>query len=566
MQKRVFVVGILFGVAAVTLVGRLFFWQVIKARELSASARLQYEGGSRIHASRGSIKASDGTWLAASVESWLVYVAKNEMEDSPEEVAETLSAVLYTEEERENKKIEIENILSDTDSVWVPIKHKVSTDVKKNIEAMGVDGVGFEREEDRFYPEASSSAHLVGFVGKDDEGMDKGYFGLEGYYDLTLTGNPGFLQGEFDASGAPIAFGEVKEVTASNGVDLITHIDKRVQFLVEEKLKNGLEAYGASSGMVIVMDPGDGGIMAAASFPSFDPKNYFEYGDEFFRNPIVSDAFEPGSVFKPIVMASALDIGAVEPDTVCDVCGGPVKVDKYTIETWDKKYYPDSTMTDVIVHSDNVGMTFVGQRLGAEKLYDYLVAFGFGEVTGIDLQGESRAKIREKKDWSYVDVATATFGQGIAVTPIQLIKAFSVIANDGVAVSPQVVDKIAISGWERDVEPEIGGQVISKEAADEITKMMVYAAEKGEAKWTAVKGFGVAGKTGTAQIPIAGHYDDEKTIASFVGFAPYDRPKFVMLVSLREPQSSQWASETAAPLWYSIANELFPYFSIQPKY
>jgi cell division protein FtsI/penicillin-binding protein 2 len=222
-------------------------------------------------------------------------------------------------------------------------------------------------------------------------------------------------------------------------------------------------------------------------------------------------------------------------------------------------------MIDVIVHSDNVGMSFVAQKLGAESLFDYLNSFGIGKATEIDLQGEASPKLREKGTWNIVDLATAGFGQGVAVTPIQMISAASAIANDGVLVKPQVVDKLKGPGWEEDIKPETLRRVISKESADEITAMMLEAAKNGEAKWTHLRGFKVAGKTGTAQIPISGHYDSEKTIASFVGFVPADEPKFVMLVTLKEPSSSPWASETAAPLWYSIAKDLFPYFGIQPE-
>jgi len=264
-------------------------------------------------------------------------------------------------------------------------------------------------------------------------------------------------------------------------------------------------------------------------------------------------------------MAAALDAGVVEPDTKCDICDGALKVDKYFIETWNKKYYPESTMTDVIVHSDNVGMSFVSQKMGYDLMYDYLEKFGIGSLTGIDLQGESSVQLRKKGTWNIVDLVTSSFGQGIATTPIQMLRASSVVANKGVMVTPKVVKAIELDGWQQDVKNEEKVRVISKEASEKMTSIMVESARHGEAQWTNLKGFSVAGKTGTAQIPIAGHYDAEKTIASFVGFAPANNPKFIMLVTLKEPQSSQWASETAAPLWYSIARDLFIFFGIQPE-
>ncbi|MFV1917761.1 MAG: peptidoglycan D,D-transpeptidase FtsI family protein, partial [Patescibacteria group bacterium] len=302
-----------------------------------------------------------------------------------------------------------------------------------------------------------------------------------------------------------------------------------------------------------------------ASFPAFDQGKYRKYTDELFKNPATSSSFEPGSIFKILVMAAALDSGVVEPDTKCEVCAGALKVDKYYIDTWDGTYRPDSTMVDVIVNSDNVGMAFVAQKLGVDTFYEYMDNFGIGKLSNVDLQGEFTPKLRDKDTWNIVDLSVAGFGQGIAITPIQFIKAVTAIANKGVLVSPYVVDKIIGDGWIEEIKHTKGKVVISERTASEVTAMMVEAAKNGEAKWTHMRGFKVAGKTGTAQIPIEGHYDKEKTIASFVGFAPADEPKFLMLVTLKEPSSSPWASETAAPLWYSIAKDLFLYFGIQPE-
>ena len=569
MNTRLKIVTLVFLIAFLALAAKLFFWQIIKSKDLASAARAQYQSGKLLSAPRGNILAKDGTWLAARGEAFRVYAEIPHLSDSPKKIAEAL-APLFVEDptDRASLLVEIdrlEGLLSKKEVVWVGLKQKVSTAVKKNIEALEINGIGFEIQEDRVYPEASTAAHLLGFVGKNEEGGDLGYFGLEGHYNLSLSGKPGFEALEKDAVGVPILLGDSSEITAIGGVDLLTHIDKTVQRSLEKRLLEGINKYGASGGTGIVMNPKTGAILAMSSYPAYDPKTYYDFGDSFFKNPAVSDSFEPGSVFKVLIMAAALDAKVVEPDTKCDICSGPLKVDKYTIETWNKEYRPDSTMVDVIVHSDNVGMAFVGARLGADTLYDYLDRFGIGSLTGIDLQGEASPPLRERGTWNIVDLSTTSFGQGVAVTPIQMIKAVSAIANGGRVVRPQVVDKLLGESWEEDIKPEIGERVISEETAKEITAMMVLAAKEGEAKWTHLKGFSVAGKTGTAQIPIAGHYDEEKTIASFIGFAPSVNPKFIMLVTLREPQTSPWASETAAPLWYSIARELFPYFSIQPE-
>ncbi len=569
LQAKIKFLSFVFFVCLIALVVRLGYWQVVRGRDLSESARSQHKSSEVLTAPRGNIKAPDGSFWALRGESWQVFANPREVTDSSKSVAEKLAPFLVEDlddrEELLNLIDKIRENLERRDLYWIALGRDIDGDKKKNIEALKIHGIGFEPHDARFYPEASVAAQLLGFVGKDSEGGDVGYFGIEGYYNLALSGKAGFRGGEVDAAGAPIISGKGRDVSAVDGVDLVTSIDKRIQLTVSEKLKEGIEKYGARAGTVIVMEPSTGKIMAMESSPSYDPRSYQKFGDLLFKNPAISDSFEPGSIFKVLVMAAGLDAGVIEPDTKCDICAGPLKVDKYTIETWNREYREDSSMVDVIVHSDNVGMAFVGQKLGSDRLYDYLDKFGIGKLTGIDLQGEAAPAIRKKGTWNIVDLATATFGQGIATTPIGMIRAVSAIANDGILTTPKIVEEIEGDGWSEGVKTPPGVRVISAEAADKITAMMGEAASHGESKWTDLKGFKVAGKTGTAQIPIAGHYDAEKTNASFVGFAPYDKPKFVMIVILSEPQSSQWASETAAPLWYSIAKDLFPYLGIQPE-
>ncbi len=566
---RINIISIFFGLAFVAIISRLFFWQVLKASELSESGKNQQNNQRLLYAHRGNILASDNTWLASSVDAWVLFAEPDHLKETPRVIANKLAPLLVTDSEDKqmilDEAMRLEGLLQKKELQWVALKNKVNTENKKNIDALNIYGLGFDKTEARSYPEASSAAQLLGFVGRDDKGNDQGYFGLEGYYDLSLTGKPGLLSRESDARGVPLVFGNSRESLAIRGIDLVTHIDKFVQMTVEKELQKGIEHYGAVSGNVIILDPYTGGIIASASYPSYDPGKYSSFGDQLFRDPTIAEVFEPGSIFKPLVMAAGLDAGVIQPDSLCEICDKPLKVDKYEIETWDHKYHPDETMTDVIVNSDNVGMSFVGQKLGQEKLFDYLKNYGFSQKTGIDLQGEVASQLRPRGTWSEVDTATTTFGQGIAVTPMQMIKAVAIIANGGREVAPRVVGKIQRDDWYEEIKPQLGKQVISAKASDQITTMMLAAVKKGEAKWAAPKGFEIAGKTGTAQIPVSGHYDATKTIASFVGFAPARHPRFVMLVTLKEPQTSQWGSETAAPLWFNIAREIFPYLGIQPE-
>ena len=560
MVVKIRVLIAVFAILFLGLTVRLFYWQVVKGSELSRAAQSQYSTSKITSAPRGNIIARDGSYWVIRTGAWRLIANANLLKNSPNSIADKLIPLL-----KDADFARLTDLLSRKGS-WIPLATKVDNEVKKNIEAMSIPGISFEPEEASYYPEASSAAQLLGFVGKDENGTDLGYFGLEGYYNLPLSGKPGFIGRQEDVRGVPILLDGGHEITAVNGVDLVTSIDKRIQILLEQKLSDGIEKYGAIGGSAIIMDPFTGNVIAMAASPSFDPMEYNKYNDSLFKNPLISNSFEPGSIFKVLIMASGLDAGVVTPDTVCDICDGPLSLDKYQIKTWNNKYHAESTMTDVIVNSDNVGMAFVGQKLGADNLYDYLDKFGIGKPTGVDLQGESSPRMRKRGTWNVVDVATASFGQGIAVTGIQMIRAVSVIANGGYLVSPKVVTEIRGKEWNETVKLEDPKRIISEKSAAEMAQMMVAAASSGESKWTKVKGFTVAGKTGTAQIPVAGHYDPTNTNHSYIGFTPVGKPKFIMLVTLQSPTSSPWASETAAPLWYLIAKDLFPYFGVQPDH
>jgi len=569
MDKRIAFVKILFIVGFAIVLVRLFYWQVVKSSELSVEARNQYNSGNIIKSLRGEILSSDKSWLVARSDVWKVYASIPSLDMETGKLADKLAPYFVEPIESEadekdllNESARLKKVLN-RGGIWVLLQDRISDDTRKRIEALSLSGIEFEQEGGRIYPEASSAAHLLGFLGQDAEGNNLGYFGLEGYYDTSLSGREGYSYYEKDASGLPILLGQNRQISAIHGVNLLTGIDKTIQLRLNSKLQDGMSKYGAQEVTGIILEPRTGKILAMSSFPSYDPSKYYNFDDSLFKDPAISSSFEPGSIFKVIVMAAGLDSGVIKPDTKCDICSGKLVIGEYSVRTWNNEYRPNSTMVDVIVNSDNVGMSFVGRKLGEGRLRDYLEKFGIGQKTGIDLQGEMTPKLRDK--WSEIDVATASFGQGIAVTPIQMINAVGAIANNGIIVKPHIVEKIVGDNWEEDVKTDSGERVISEKAAREVTAMMVEAAKNGEAKWTYQKGLKVAGKTGTAQIPIEGHYDEEKTIASFIGFAPYDNPRFLMLITLKEPSTSPWASETAAPLWYSMARDLYVYMGLQPE-
>lgn len=552
---------IVFGCIAIlysVIVTRLFYWQIIRGRELRIEAMSQYFAQFILPAQRGQILASDGKPLVMNQPAYLAYAQPRLISDKDQFIRD-VSAQLHIDPS------DISESMKDPSRVWMPLQHRVDKTVVDELKTRNIKGLGFEKEPKRYYPEASVAAQLFGFVGYDSEGRDKGYFGLEGYYDRELRGKDGTLQLEKDVRGAPILIADSERIEPENGRSLELWVDRTVQRLVDMRLTQGIVKYGAKAGSIIVLDPTTGGVLATSSFPSYDPSSYTTFDKELYQNPVVAASYEPGSTFKSLIMSAALNEKLVTPETTMDEKGS-VAIGEYAIKTWNEQYHGTISMTQVLEYSSNVGMVFVGRKLGKDLLIRYIKDFGFGEATLIDLDGEASPALREQSAWSEVDLATTSFGQGIAVTPIQMVRAVGALANDGWLMEPRVVAAIVDGeGKRHEIKPKRLRQVVSSATSRVISEMMIAAVDNGEAKWAKPKGYRIAGKTGTAQIPVAGHYDKDKTIASFVGFAPADKPKFVMLVTLREPTSSPWGSETAAPLFFTIARDLFAYYNIPPQ-
>ena len=542
----------------VMVVMRLFYWQIIKSDELSQKAAAQHFIEFDLPATRGEILDGKESAFVLNQPAYLIYAEPRVIKNIPQFVGK-VAPLLGLD------PVQLTADLSSPNRVWVPLAHQVEMKKTAELKALGELGLGFEKEPKRFYPEASSAAHLLGFVGSDVNGQDHGYFGLEGFYDRQLSGVSGSIRLEKDAHGAPILIGEDERIPPQDGRTLILSVEKPVQQIVERKLAEGIRKYGAKAGTVVVMEPSTGSILASASYPSYDQRAYEQYDKVLYTNPAVASTYEPGSTFKTLIMAAALNEKLITPQTIMDETG-PVVVGPNSIRTWNNEYHGKITMTQVLEYSSNVGMVDIARRLGKDKMLSYIRKFGFGKPTNIDLEEEASPELRPDNQWQEIDELTASFGQGIAVTPIQMVRAVAALANGGKLMEPHMVQRIKdAKGKIINIKPKMVTQVISPSAASIITEMMIQAVDNGEAKWAKPKGYRIAGKTGTAQIPIAGHYDATKTIASFVGFAPADQPAFVMLVTLTEPTSSPWGSETAAPLFFAIARELFTYWGISPQ-
>ncbi|MGE5042313.1 MAG: peptidoglycan D,D-transpeptidase FtsI family protein [Candidatus Levyibacteriota bacterium] len=538
------------------VVFKLFYWQIVMAESLKQAQVNQSSDQLTLSAIRGDILASDRFPLATNKISYLLY-ANPKVVDDKDNYAKLLAPILDVDEASISAQLS-KNLF------WVRLAQKLPDDKKQQVEKLNLSGLGFEVQTDRFYPEASMAAQLVGFLGKDTQGNDHGYFGLEGYYNGQLAGRNGRLYVVKDALGNPVV-NDIREEKKIDGRTLVLGVDRTMQYIADKRIREGVTKYEAEGGSIIIMDSKTGMLLASSSVPNFDPQHYYDFDGGSFKNPIISNLYEPGSTFKVLVMSAALDLKKVTPTTRCTICSGPVPVDGYNIETWDNKYFPNETMTEVIQHSDNTGMVFVGRQLGKDNLLSYIRNFGIGEPTGVDLQGEGTGTLRDT--WSDVDLATATFGQGISVTPLQLITAVNAIADGGNLMKPYVVKQIITEdGRKIDVQPTLEHRVIKESTAKLMTWIMVNAVEKGEAKWTKLPHYSIAGKTGTAQIPVAGHYDPKETIASFVGFFPADDPKITMLVLVHRPKTSIYGAETAAPIFFAVAKDIINYLGIPPSY
>lgn len=544
---------------------RLFYWQIIRGPKLASLANRQHQDVVILNSSRGDIFDSNNNLLAGTQILYHLYAYKPQFNKDLSFYPHALAEILTTHSasssalQRENEALETQNFLSSRlsmDSNWISLKHYLTRQQKEAIQKLDLVGLGFEEEPIRFYPEASISAHVLGFVGDDLAGQPQGYFGLEGFYDRQLRGREGRILAEKDALGNPILIGRFNLLKNISGRSIVTTIDKNKQYLVERCLLEGIDRYQAKAGNVILMETASGKILAMASLPNYDPSHFQDFAKSSYRNPNVADLFEPGSIFKILVMAAGINEGLIDQNTVCDDCAGPLNIGQFTIKTWNEEYHPNATMTDILVHSDNVGMVFVAKKLGADKFTEYLKSFGLGSISNIQLQEETTGNIKNAKDLKEIDLATQSFGQGIAITPIQMVAAANTIANNGIYTSPTIVDHLITDGKSIPTNIASPRRVLNPQTAQMVRQMMADAVNLGEAKWAKPKDMTVAGKTGTAQIPIQGHYDPAKTIASFIGFYPAKNPKYTMLVSLTEPQTSPWGSETAAPLWFNIASKI----------
>ncbi len=448
--------------------------------------------------------------------------------------------------------------LSRKDDRYELLKKDLTTQEFEEIKSFNLPGIFLNPVLKRYYPEAEFFGHLTGFT-RIIDGKQRGQYGLEEFFDKDLTGTAGRQVKKL--SSFPIYFTDKK---AKPGVDIVLTIDRSLQFFVCNLLERAIKDYKADSGSIILLSPKTGAILALANYPYFDPNKYFQVEDlSIFKNSTISDSFEPGSIFKIITMAGGLDSNKVTPTSLFTDAGF-VKIDGETIHNVDDENFGIVTMREIMEESINTGAVYVADLLGRESFRNYLKKFGFGSLTGIELTGEVSGDINNLEREQPIYLATASFGQGVSVTPLQMVTAVGAIANSGQLMKPFIVDEI-IDGdkiIKKDIKPI--RNVISPSAAAMISNIMVSVVDNGYGSRARVPGYLVAGKTGTAQVPESeGGYSDE-VVHSFVGFAPATNPVFAALVKIDNPKEERFAATTAATVFGDLAEFVLKYYNIPP--
>jgi len=572
---RLTLTWVFFVVLGCAVVARLFMLMVLQHGFYEAISTGSREVYSKLFPKRGAIYIQDSRTkeeypAAINRDMFLLYFDTREIKDdaTASTTVNKLAEIFSYDEEKKSKVFVQLNKRTDP---YEQIEKKIDEKVMEQLKSLNLSGIGFVRKATRFYPEENLTAGLTGFVGQDDAGSDVGRYGLEGFWQNDLAGNGGFASGSKSATGGWIPTGGLSFKPASDGADILLTIDRTLQYKACERLRQGMVEYKAESASLVIMEPKTGAVLAMCSLPDYNPNNYGQINSaDLFNNSAIFKAYEPGSIFKSIVMGFGINEGLVVPNTFFYDSGSRNGLCSKPIKNANDKIYENQTMTGVLENSINTGMVYVAELLGRNRLIKYIQDFGFGVKTGIEIDtevaGDLSALISKKKS-DKIDcyAATASFGQGIMVTPIQMISGFSALINGGHLMKPFLVQEVRHSdGTVEKIKPREIKQVISSRASQLVSGMLVSVVEKGHSMNVRIPGYYLGGKTGTAQIAGPGGYTME-TNQSFVGFGPADDPKFAILVKFEKPQRA-WADSTAAPVFKDIAEFALKYYQIPPSY
>jgi cell division protein FtsI (penicillin-binding protein 3) len=554
LRTRVLVLAGVLALAFVGVVGRLGWLQVVRQADLAALAERQYSRTVVLQAQRGPIVDRHGKALATSSPAESLFAQPRAVGD-PVRVAARLAPLIDVPE------AELHGALTSGKSfVW--LRRRLPPAIAASVRALREPGLGLLPEPLRLYPNRELAAHVVGF-----EGVDGGLEGIERAMDDTLSGTPGKAVVGRDALGREVVTETVLRPSAPGHGVMLT-IDRTIQYLAEREIDAAFRRTRARAAIAVVLEPRTGDVLALAVRPTFNPNTFLDVPSrDHWRNRAVTDPFEPGSTFKVILAAAALQERVVQPDDRIWAENGRITIARTTIHDWKK--YGWLTFGEVLQKSSNVGSIKVGLALGRERYYRYMTAFGFGAPTGVGLAGESRGQLREPERWSGLSLPTMSIGQEVSVTALQMVAAFAAIANGGTLMRPRLVRSVfdAEGRETRRFAPQAVRQVISPETARTLTRLMTQVVAEGTGHKAAIPGYEVAGKTGTAQKldPATRRYSRKPGVLSFVGFAPADQPRFAMLVMLDEPTNERWGSEAAAPIFSAVGAEVLRYLEVPPR-
>jgi len=555
LKIRIVIILSVFLVFFVALISRAFQLQVLSGQKLKSLAHRQHTTVLQLQPERGVIFDRNGEKLAISIMANSVCADPSKIAD-PAKVSGQVAEILNLDNQTVFKKIS-----SPKNFCW--LARRISPQQADSVEKADIEGIFLVKEPKRFYPNGELAAHLLGFVGLDASGLE----GLEKKYDESLKGKPEKLAWARDAKGKKLFLRvEKSETKKDENENLVLTIDNRIQYLVETQLKEAVLDKGAKGGVAIVMDPQTGEILALANQVGFNPNNIEGLTPEKWRNRAIADNFDPGSTFKPFLVAGALEEKIIKESDKFFCENGNYKVANRVIHEAQKKRHGVLAVPEILKYSSNIGAAKIAQKMGKEKFYDYIQKFGFGEKTGIDLPGETAGLLRPVKNWVPVDTAMIAFGQGISVTAIQLITAVSAIANNGVLMKPYIVRGVADKNNRliKLYAPTVVRKVISPGVAKRLTNMLteVVGAPDGTGKKASIVNVAVAGKTGTSQKFDfkRGVYSSERVRTSFMGFFPADNPQVAILVMLDEPQRDKWGGVAAAPVFKNIGEQILNCF------
>jgi len=561
-QRIYFLVGAIF-LMGIIILARLYILQVASYPKFKAMAEDQHKAHSELAAKRGEVylKSGEGKYpLAVNREYMMVFLEPKIIEDKSRAVSE-LSYILGIDRD------EIEKRLSNPDDMFEILKKKISEDEARKVKDLKMRGVNLMPEIYRYYPGGELASQVVGFVGSDGD-RQVGRYGLESYWEDELQGKNGSLFQERDSAGRWISISDREVTPAEDGVDLVLTIDETVQYEIEKILKQTMEKHQADGGSILVQEPNTGKILAMANYPTFNPNEFGKVENmNAFVNSSITSSYESGSVFKTITLAIGIDTGVISPNTTY-IDTGVVSEAGYNIKNSDGKAYGQQTMTEVLEKSLNTGVIFTERLIGNGRFLEYIKKFGFGEKSKIDLPGELAGNISNLKNLkSDIQFFTASYGQGLTVTPLQILNSYSVIANGGNLMKPQIIEKKVYSdGREEVIQPEVIRRVIKEDTANQAKEMLKSVVVNGHGKRAAVAGYSVGGKTGTAQVAKQGSvgYEEGLTIGSFTGIAPLENPRFTVIVKIDNPKDVEWAESSAAPAFGEVMKFLLNYYNVEP--